>query len=251
MAGENASKLKLDENINIKDLKVFSIEDNGGSFFVSRVDGELKAVQQQVYQYFQKEHGVHVTEVKLEKLASSIQIWSSMMWSAGGPSFCDLMGAEKKAINPFWEIIKSCVGTSNHTFPAIGLGIVEKFQSLVPQSVSDSFVKMAEELEDELNSMLGDNGVLLYPSHPTVAPTHNTPLLLPFNYTYTAIFNVLYLPVTQCPVALSKAGLPMGIQVIAANGNDHLTIAVAEEIERRFGGWSSLFSQKQNYLKNK
>lgn len=251
MAGENASKLNLDKKVEIKNLQIFSIEDDGGSLFVSRVDPELKAVQQQVCQYLGKEHGVDIAEVKLEKLASSLQIWSNMMSAAGGPSFCDLMGTEKTTVNPFWEMLKSSVGLSNHTLPAIGLGIMEKFQAIVPQSFSDSFQKMAEELEDELNSMLGDSGVLLYPSHPTVAPTHNTPLLLPFNYTYTAIFNVLYLPVTQCPVRLSKNGLPMGVQVIASNGNDHLTLAVAEEIERKFGGWGSLFAQKQNQFMNK
>ena len=251
MAGENASKLRLDEKVEIKDLQIFSIEDDGGSFFVSKVDPELKEAQQQVCQHLEKEHGVTVEEIQLEKLASSLQIWSHMMASAGGPSFCDLMGKEESSVNPFWEMLKCCVQMSNHTFPAIGLGIVEKFQALVPRSMSEPFLRMAEELRDELNSLLGDNGVLLYPSHPTMAPTHNTPLLLPFNYTYTAIFNVLYLPVTQCPITLSNDGLPMGIQVVASNGNDHLTLAVAEEIERKFGGWSTLFVQKQLPFMNK
>ena len=43
----------------------------------------------------------------------------------------------------------------------------------------------------------GDNGVLIYPSHPTPAPYHGLPLLRPFNAGYTAIFNVLGNPVTQ------------------------------------------------------
>ena len=43
---------------------------------------------------------------------------------------------------------------------------------------------------------------------------------------------------TQVPIGLSTKGLPLGVQVIAAPNNDHLTISVAEEFERKFGGWA-------------
>lgn len=51
------------------------------------------------------------------------------------------------------------------------------------------------------------------------------------------IFNSIGLPVTQCPLGLNKDGLPIGFQVVGNVGKDHLTIAVAREIERAFGGW--------------
>ncbi|XP_045394051.1 fatty-acid amide hydrolase 2 isoform X2 [Lemur catta] len=51
------------------------------------------------------------------------------------------------------------------------------------------------------------------------------------------IFNVLGLPVTQCPLGLNAEGLPLGIQVVAGPFNDHLTIAVAQYFEKTFGGW--------------
>jgi fatty acid amide hydrolase 2 len=60
---------------------------------------------------------------------------------------------------------------------------------------------------------LGDNGVLLYPSHPFPAVYHYSSILRPYNFGYWAIFNVLKLPVTQIPMGLSKDGLPVGIQV--------------------------------------
>lgn len=64
-----------------------------------------------------------------------------------------------------------------------------------------------------LKELLGDDGVLLVPSHPTVAPYHNQPLTKPLNAAYTAIFNVLGLPVTQVPLGLDPCGVPLGIQV--------------------------------------
>jgi fatty acid amide hydrolase 2 len=43
--------------------------------------------------------------------------------------------------------------------------------------------------------------------------------------------------VTEVPLGLSDGGLPVGVQVAAAPGADHVTIAVAQELERVFGGW--------------
>jgi hypothetical protein len=56
--------------------------------------------------------------------------------------------------------------------------------------------------------------------------------------TATSIWNVLELPVTQVPLGLSCEGLPLGVQVVAGNGNDHLSIAVALFLEQKFGGWT-------------
>lgn len=82
-----------------------------------------------------------------------------------------------------------------------------------------------------------DNGVLLCPSSPTVAGYHYSAFFRPFNFAYWAIFNVLKLPVTQVPLGLSEDGLPIGIQVVAGKNQDHLCLAVAEELGKAFGGW--------------
>ena len=52
-----------------------------------------------------------------------------------------------------------------------------------------------------------------------------------------AVFNLLELPVTQVPLGLSTSGLPVGVQVAASRDCDHVTIVVALELERVFGGW--------------
>ncbi len=38
---------------------------------------------------------------------------------------------------------------------------------------------------------------------------------------------------------LNSVGVPLGVQVVGGLYNDHLTIGVAEEIERAFGGWTN------------
>jgi fatty acid amide hydrolase 2 len=52
-----------------------------------------------------------------------------------------------------------------------------------------------------------------------------------------AAFNLLGLPATEIPLGLNQRGLPLGVQAAAARGHDHLSVAVAVELERAFGGW--------------
>lgn len=85
--------------------------------------------------------------------------------------------------------------------------------------------------------MLGDDGVFLYPTHPTPAPYHNEPLIKPFNFSYCGIFNIMGFPATHIPLGLGSEGLPIGIQAVSTCGNDHLTIGMAVELEKAFGGW--------------
>jgi fatty acid amide hydrolase 2 len=88
-----------------------------------------------------------------------------------------------------------------------------------------------------LHDLLGPNGIMLYPSYGEPAPRHYLPMLPPFRWTYPAVLNVMEMPATQVPLGLNSARLPLGVQVTARRGNDHLTLAAAEELERAFGGW--------------
>lgn len=72
---------------------------------------------------------------------------------------------------------------------------------------------------------------------PLPAPFHCAPLVNPYNFSYSALFNVLHVPATQVPLGLNADGIPLGIQVVAARNRDRHCLAVAEELERAFGGW--------------
>ena len=101
---------------------------------------------------------------------------------------------------------------------------------------SDGLDADIEGLREELVTAIGD-GVMLYPSYTRVAPKHSAPFLTPLDWVYTAIFNVLELPVTQVPLGLSREGLPLGVQVVGPHMGDHRTIAVGMALERAMGGW--------------
>lgn len=104
-------------------------------------------------------------------------------------------------LNPHLELLKWIVGQSGHTLPAISLGIVESIvHSLGSSDQRRLFDHLRLKLTRQLDELLADNGVLLFPSHPTPAPWHCQPLFTPMNFAYTGLFNALTLPVTQCPM---------------------------------------------------
>lgn len=97
-------------------------------------------------------------------------------------------------------------------------------------------IDSAQRTNDSLLELIGD-GVLLYPPFPRLAPKHRHTIGQPWLATNTAIFNLYGLPATQVPLGLSNSGLPVGVQVVARPGNDHVCFAVALELERALGGW--------------
>jgi len=89
---------------------------------------------------------------------------------------------------------------------------------------------------DELRGTIGD-GVLLHPPAPKVAPRHGLMIGRLWWIQPMIVFNLAAVPVTQVPLGLDDSGLPLGVQVAAGPGRDHVAIAVALELERVFGGW--------------
>ncbi|XP_050821483.1 fatty-acid amide hydrolase 2 isoform X1 [Gopherus flavomarginatus] len=241
MAGPGVRKLKLDEKVLLEKVKFYCMEHDGGSVFVSPVDREILQAQRKVVEHLETQCGVQVQYVTIHKMKYAFQIWSAMMSSCDSDGqeaqlFTDLLGDHGKPVWPLWELMKWFLGMSLHTIPAIALALTEKLMKLNPGG-NAKLVSMGHNLRTEMMNLLGTDGMLLYPSHPIVAPKHYFPLGMPFNFVYTAIFNVLGLPVTQCPLGLSSEGLPLGIQVVAGPHNDHLTLAMARYLEKAFGGW--------------
>jgi fatty acid amide hydrolase 2 len=147
------------------------------------------------------------------------------------------MMADGKFYNPILSLLAWSVRQSDHTLPAIALSAIEPLSKLIPGRTK-AMVEKGRALRQELTEIIGQDGVMLYPSYSHAAPPHLKPLAMTFNWVYTAILNVMELPVTQVPLGLNQEGLPLGVQVAGVHGNDSLTIAVALELEKAFGGWT-------------
>ncbi|XP_029463048.1 fatty-acid amide hydrolase 2 isoform X2 [Rhinatrema bivittatum] len=91
MAGSGISKLKLDKEVPLVDIKFYSMEHDGGSAFVSPVDQELLQAQKKVVEHLESQLGVSVQHVKIRKMKYSFQIWTALMLSGGVDGQVSLM----------------------------------------------------------------------------------------------------------------------------------------------------------------
>jgi len=178
--------------------------------------------------------GARVRQVELAGMRRAFDLWSAMLADAGGAGFGELLGHAGLA-ETVRHVLRAAVGRSPHTLPALALALLEAVPKRLPRRVK-AYCQRALALKDEVHELLGD-GVLLFPSHPRVAPKHHAALLAPLDFAWTGIWNILEVPVTQVPLGLDRAGLPLGIQVVGQVGQDHRTIAVAQALETHMGGW--------------
>lgn len=238
IAGEKAPLLKLDEPVDLKKLKFYYKESDGGGRLVSPVDKDIIKGIHRIVDHLRNKLEVSVEEVELPQFRQSATMWFANMKDDSGFGFEHQLGNLKYAINPYTELLKWFVGASKHTFIGLLTAILDKAQCQYGSPKYYHLVQKRNELREEMQKLLGDNGILIYPTHPTVAPYHNEPILRPINFSYTGIVNVLGFPATAVPLGtLGSEGLPIGVQVIANFNQDRLCLAVAEELEKAFGGW--------------
>lgn len=221
-------------SVSLRGRTLLNVEDNG----IAPVDGDLRDAQRKVVHHLEAQ-GMQVRHVRFEALRKSFDIWSAMMGIAADTPFGKMMGNGRR-FSPVWELMKWGVGRSNHTFMGTMLALADRVPRLIPKE-AQRMARLGLQLKDELTATLGDDGVMLYPSNFEVAPKHSAPIRqmvqLKWPFQYLGIINILQLPATQVPLGLNDQGLPLGLQVISNHGNDHVTVAIAEELERRFGGW--------------
>lgn len=220
--------------VDLSGRTLLDVPDNGAL----RVSPELRRAQEDAVHVL-RDRGMRVRTVTFKGLEKQFDVWSAMMAEAQEHPFAHMLG-EGRRVRAGREIVKYGLGRSNHTLVASLLALVDPVPKLLP-GLSRRMVALGQELRASITEALGADGVLLYPSYTVPAPRHGVPvrwlLRMHHPWAYQAIINVLELPATQVPAGLSADGLPLGFQVVSAHGNDHVTIAVALQLERALGGW--------------
>ncbi|KAM7282303.1 fatty-acid amide hydrolase 2-B [Ixodes scapularis] len=229
-----------------KSKMVFWVDENGSQagYYKAKVvmlgDGHSLTPTLQVASHFHEVHGISTERITIEAMACGFEMWLSLLAvSEGDPPTAAFTNGDGSPINPWLEMLKSAIGRSAHSFPALMVTIL--VNHLMPKPDSSyvrRYTTMAAELRARLQSLLGDDGVLVCPTALEPAPFHNAHALRPGAVTLTAPVNIAGLPATACPVGPTRAGgRPVGVQVVAGPYRDRLCLAVASEIERAFGGW--------------
>lgn len=180
--------------------------------------------------------GARIAELRTKGLEKTFLIWAAMMEDeAGALSYGEVLG-NGRPISIGKEILRSPFEGAPHTLQALLVAGIEALAKVVPAPIA-RYVAEGKRLQEELEAELGPRGVLLHPPYTRPAPRHWEPLLTPFDFVCTALFNVIGFPVTQVPTGFDENGLPVGVQVAARRGNDALTISIARALEDSLGGW--------------
>ncbi|UJR16507.1 hypothetical protein I4U23_003409 [Adineta vaga] len=233
---ENIERLlHIDVPVDLSKLRYFYIDEIDADF-VNKVEYDQKRAHRRVVEHFENKYKVHVIRLRLTRLRHAVSLWSAMMVDGqlSSRDFSLTLGNRTSYINGYHEVLRKILFRSTHTLPAIGLAILEA----VPNKYNKRFHELAHKFYDEIQVLLGDDGVLFFPTFPVSAPVHAWPCVMnTFDYIYCGIINALGLPSTQCPLGLDRKHLPLGIQCVAGRGRDQLPLAVAQEIEQTMGGW--------------
>jgi fatty acid amide hydrolase 2 len=173
----------------------------------------------------------------LSDLRIAFLLWSDALTS-DAPMTYDQILSDGAGVPLGREFLRLLRGQSRYIFPSLMVIFGDRVsRRLMGSQSSGKYRDRLRRLHDRLDALLGDDGVLIYPTYSRPAPRHYRPLLTPHHAACTALFNALGYPSTVVPLGLSPQGLPLSVQVIGRHGQDHLTLGVAQALEDEFGGW--------------
>nr|CAD7592125.1 unnamed protein product [Timema genevievae] len=201
------AETKFPMEVTLEDVSFYYMESSGDP----RASSINQAMQQALFKavsHFRELSGHPIQKVTFPEMKYSFRLWR--YWMTKEPMvFPEELANREGCVSPFQELPKLLVGQSDFTLASL----LRLFNDMLPSEKAPWAEKTTKTLLAKIVAKLGDNGVLLYPSHPTSASYHYSSFLRPYNFGYWAVFNVLHLPVTQVPMGLDRDGLPVGIQL--------------------------------------
>lgn len=239
MSGENRHVLDLNSKVNIGDLNIFYMEELGNKIYDVPVQNDIKLAIRKCATHLEQNCGATINKTKFIELHDSVELSISVFFSVlqDIPNALQNPDNPKESANLMIEILKSLFFLSDHSLHTLFFYVLQKTNSFIPRSKGPMYRRMFEEAENKIESALGTNGVLLFPTFPVSAFNHYGLFCNMAGVSYTMIFNLMGFPSTHVPTGMGSDNLPVGFQVIAARNQDKLCLTIAEELEKAFGGW--------------
>ncbi|EFN75789.1 Fatty-acid amide hydrolase 2 [Harpegnathos saltator] len=242
----NEAKIGFNKKVYLKDMKFFYMIDSG-SIMTNSPNSDMKYAIRKLVEHLETTHGVTVQKINFENMKSAFELCLTILLRLRNVySMFNRLDNPKKSKNVLFEVLKYIFFLSSYTYPALLYGLLKSTGERFPRSYYNNMMEKKTQLKKQFEETLGSNGVLIYPSFVSSAPYPHEIIYNACNFTYLMIFNALGLPVTQCPLGFDRNQLPIGLQIVANPGCDYLTIAVAQEIEKAFGGWREPSMTKGN-----
>lgn len=231
------SSIDFDEKVDFTNINIFYCDEDSNDPLCDPVNPEARLTMRKVLVHFHKKYSIVPKRVSLPGLKEVPWILSSKGAEENLRTFSShLANDPERDVNIGVELFKSMLGISKHTLEGLWFAFISK-NAPKKKSVLESYRKSEEALIKECDRILTNNSILLFPSCPAAKIYPNECLTKFFMMEYFLVFNILGVPVTQCPLGKDAAGYPLSIQVVAGHNRDRLSLAFAEELEREFGGW--------------
>lgn len=242
LAGERFSILRMDEPVDLGKLRIFYLDECDNNL-ATRVEPYISQAIRDAAKHFADKFGCKVEKAKFKYLKHA-PLWYILLFSQN-QEVSSLITEDTHKINPFLELCKSLVGQSEYSPSALTVAAAQETTNTTfnRKSYPGAYEKAQATLNlarEEFKTLLGDDGVFFVATLPRTAPNHYASLFEFTNICYPIMMNYLNAPTTQVPLG-THAGLPIGMQVAASSNNDRLTLAVAKELEKTYGGWIKPF----------
>ncbi|XP_055541711.1 fatty-acid amide hydrolase 2-B isoform X1 [Wyeomyia smithii] len=223
----------LEADVNLTNLKYYYMENDGPTGLTEPIQPDIRAAIESVVNHFNAE------KVNIKRLIWSLDISMCKMLRMKDIETIYTLQTDEQPNTTFGkEILKYLCGCSDSDLPSVVIGPMQHIiQNYIPNSRLAFLDEQTELLRKDFIDMLGTDGIFIYPVFPNTAHRHFEIYHKLVDTSYLMVFNTLGLPAASCMVGLDREKLPMAVQIVASPGQDHLILAVAKELERKYGGW--------------
>ncbi|XP_014258512.1 fatty-acid amide hydrolase 2-like isoform X2 [Cimex lectularius] len=208
-------KLKFDEKVDLSKIKVYYMYGEGPKSLLQ--DAPIFSVKKAVKEAVDglvKHLKCHSEKVQLECLRNSLLLSTLIMRMKG------IENVQQRDENPDnWGIVdvvkvifKKLTLQTSASISLVLWGPLKYFINRFPQPYREKAENKQRYCRQALQKLLGDDGVLIYPTFPWEAPFTDTMGYQVTNVSYCTLFTTTGLPVSQVPITLNNDGLPIGVQ---------------------------------------
>ncbi|CAD5219858.1 unnamed protein product [Bursaphelenchus okinawaensis] len=196
-----------------------------------RLSKTVKNVTNNVADYLSQEYTLKIEDFNLVKsLKEYFVIYKEMITnSIDIPNYL----SPNESVKVPKEFLKLLTGASSLSF-----GLLMTFYSASkksPKGLNQEAKRQLAIVKQKVLQQLKDDAVLVFPALPDTHYFHFSYGILPSFY--TTLFNLLGVPVLAVPCGKDNNGYPLSVQLVGGPGSESLLCQVAQNMEKRFGGW--------------
>ncbi|RXG54078.1 Vitamin D3 hydroxylase-associated protein [Armadillidium vulgare] len=152
LAGKNLGLLSLDKKVDLKNINIYYMENDGGDPLLPRVNPEITYAQRKILKHFEDEFKVAPVKVNFKQLVDARKIYFAKLFSEKeAHPYAFEYGNRKEYVSLFKEFFKWLIGMSKHTASCLLNIAIEK---RTKAQDNQKYLDLCDELEREFKDLL-------------------------------------------------------------------------------------------------